>query len=87
VAELADLQVGLLNAALPLVASGGLLVYSVCTLTAAETTGVDERFREATGAVPTGPLSTPWRAHGAGGLLLPQDLDAEGMAVFRYEVA
>jgi len=87
VAELADLQLDLLTAALPLVASGGQLVYSVCTLTAAETTGVDERFREVTGAVPAGPLPAPWRVHGAGGLLLPQDLDAEGMVVFRYEVA
>ncbi|MBT4787312.1 MAG: hypothetical protein HON67_09040, partial [Actinobacteria bacterium] len=63
------------------------LVYSVCTLTAAETTGVDERFREATGAVPADPLPAPWRVHGTGGMLLPQDLDAEGMAVFRYAVA
>ena len=86
-AELADLQLELLTAALPLVAPGGRLVYSVCTLTAAETTGVDARFREAKGAAPAGPLPAPWRAHGAGGLLLPQDLDAEGMAVFRYEVA
>jgi|TARA_B100002003_G_scaffold121732_1_gene112354 16S rRNA (cytosine967-C5)-methyltransferase len=87
VAELADLQLDLLIAALPLVAAGGQLVYSVCTLTAAETTGVDERFREATGAVPADPLPAPWRAHGTGGMLLPQDLDAEGMAVFRYAVA
>jgi len=86
VTELADLQLSMLIAALPLVASGGMLVYSVCTLTAAETTGVDEQFREATGAVPVGPPTAPWRVNGAGGLLLPQDLDAEGMAVFCYTV-
>ncbi len=74
---------GLLEAALPLLRPGGLLVYSVCTLTAAETTGVDGRFRQAAGveAEPPGP---PWRSHGSGGLLLPQDLDSEGMAAFRY---
>ncbi len=83
VPRLADLQVGLLEAALPLLRPGGLLVYSVCTLTAAETTGVDGRFRQVAGveAEPPGP---PWRSHGSGGLLLPQDLDSEGMAAFRY---
>ncbi len=84
VVELSRLQLDLLTAALPLVRPGGLLVYSVCTLTAAETTGVDEAFRAATGAEPAGPLPAPWREHGMGGLLLPQDLDSEGMAVFRY---
>ncbi len=83
VPRLADLQVGLLEAALPLLRPGGLLVYSVCTLTAAETTGVDGRFRQAAG-VEAEPLGPPWRSHGSGGLLLPQDLDSEGMAAFRY---
>ena len=40
--ELAALQRELLAAAAPLVRPGGVLVYSVCTLTAAETVGVDE---------------------------------------------
>lgn len=39
-ARLAQLQVELLEAAATLVAPGGLLAYSVCTLTAAETDGV-----------------------------------------------
>lgn len=87
VVALSDLQVELLRGALPLVRPGGLLVYSVCTLTSAETTGVDERFRAATGVRPADPLPEPWRRHGTGGLLLPQDIDSEGMAVFRYRVA
>ena len=89
VEELADLQVDLLTAAAGLVRPGGLLFYSVCTLTSAETTGVDRRFREATGLGSGSPLGSPWRPHGddgTGGLLLPQDLDSEGMAVFRYRI-
>jgi 16S rRNA (cytosine967-C5)-methyltransferase len=89
VEELADLQVDLLTAAAGLVRPGGLLFYSVCTLTSAETTGVDRRFREATGLGTGSPLGSPWRPHGddgTGGLLLPQDLDSEGMAVFRYRI-
>ena len=89
VEELADLQVDLLTAAAGLVRPGGLLFYSVCTLTSAETSGVDRRFREATGLVSGPPLGAPWRPYGddgAGGLLLPQDLDSEGMAVFRYRI-
>ncbi len=46
IAELAALQRQLLKRAAELVVSGGTLVYSVCTMTAAETTGVIE----ATGA-------------------------------------
>ncbi len=85
VVRLADLQVRLLEAAVPLVRPGGYLIYSVCTLTAAETIEVDERFREAIDVevVQPGP---PWRSFGRGGLLLPQDLNSEGMAVFRYRV-
>ncbi|MDG2161548.1 MAG: transcription antitermination factor NusB [Acidimicrobiales bacterium] len=89
VEELADLQLDLLTAAAGLVRPGGLLFYSVCTLTSAETAGVDRRFREATGVRPGPALGQPWRPHGddgAGGLLLPQDLDSEGMAIFRYRI-
>ncbi|MGI8755054.1 MAG: transcription antitermination factor NusB [Acidimicrobiales bacterium] len=42
--RLAELQLRLLSAAAPLVAPGGSLVYSVCTLTVAETTAVADRF-------------------------------------------
>lgn len=43
--RLASLQIELLEAAAPLVAPGGLLAYSVCTLTMAETDGVVGRVR------------------------------------------
>ena len=84
--RLADLQVELLAAAVSLVHPGGRLVYSVCTVTAAETTGVEARFRERTGLEPLGAPDGPWRPHGGGGLVLPQDLDGEGMAVAVYPV-
>lgn len=44
-ARLADLQVRLLEASAPLLARGGMLVYSVCTLTIEENAGVIERAR------------------------------------------
>jgi len=83
IGRLADLQVGLLEAAVTLVRPGGRLIYSVCTVTAAETTGVDERIRSVVD-LHADPPGAPWRPFGSGGLLLPQDLDSEGMAVFRY---
>lgn len=83
--RLADLQVALLTAAWPLVRPGGQLVYSVCTVTTAETIDVDERFRQASGAQSAEPLPKPWRPHGTGGIMLPQDADSEGMALFRYQ--
>ena len=87
---LAEVQLALLDAAADLVRPGGLLVYSVCTMTAAETSGVDRRFRERRPGAEPIPVEAPWRPHGdggGGGLLLPQDLDSEGMAVFRYRMS
>lgn len=87
--DLAEVQLGLLAAAADLVRPGGLLVYSVCTMTEAETAGVDRRFRDGRPGVEPVPVAAPWRPHGdggSGGLLLPQDLDSEGMAVFRYRM-
>ena len=84
---LADLQCRLLDAARPLVRPGGLLVYSVCTLTEAETTGVDRVVAAAHPdllAVPDAP--EPWLAHGRGHRLLPQTIGSDGMSVFRYRV-
>jgi 16S rRNA (cytosine967-C5)-methyltransferase len=80
--ELAALQRELLAAAAPLVRPGGVLVYSVCTLTDAETRAVDEW---AAGALrdfrPLPPPGAPWRPHGRGALLLPQVAGTDGMYV------
>ena len=88
-ADLALLQADLLAGAAARVRPGGQLVYSVCTVTEAETAGVDRRFRGAEPRAEPEPVGRPWRPHGdhgSGGLLLPQDLDSEGMAVFRYRM-
>jgi 16S rRNA (cytosine967-C5)-methyltransferase len=76
--ELAALQRRLLRAAKTLVRPGGRLVYSVCTLTAAESIDQDD------GPWPVDPPPAPWRPYGRGGLLLPQDADTDGMIVLRY---
>jgi 16S rRNA (cytosine967-C5)-methyltransferase len=81
VEELAALQRRLLDAAADLVRPGGGLVYSVCTLTDAES--VEH-------PVPSGfepvdePLPAPWHRHRHGFRLLPQDAGTDGMIVLRY---
>lgn len=78
--RLAGLQHRLMLAAAPLVRPGGLLAYSVCTMTREETVGVDAW---AAGALPhwepadvPGP---PWSALGRGALVLPQAAGTDGM--------
>ena len=84
VTRLSRLQREIVDAAVPLVRPGGLLVYSVCTLTRAETLDVDDWLASAHPELeaeePPGP---PWRPHGRGALLLPQDAGTDGMALFR----
>jgi 16S rRNA (cytosine967-C5)-methyltransferase len=61
-----------------------LLVYSACTLTRQETSEIDEWAVEALpGWVALEPLGAPWRVHGRGALLLPQDAGTDGMYVLR----
>jgi 16S rRNA (cytosine967-C5)-methyltransferase len=84
--RLAALQVELVDAAVALVEPGGWLVYGVCTLTRSETIGVDEHLATHHPAfVPLQPPPPPWRPHGRGGLLLPQDADTDGMFVLRLQ--
>ena len=89
VASLATLQRSLLDQAAGLVRPGGTLVYSVCTLTAAETVEVDEWLAaahpELDAVMPPG---SPWQPHGRGALLLPQPADSlsgstDGMFLLR----
>jgi 16S rRNA (cytosine967-C5)-methyltransferase len=82
--RLAALQRSLLKSAAALVAPGGVLVYSVCTLTRAETVDIDnwlaEELRSGWGqAVP--PPAAPWEPLGRGALLLPQAAGTDGMFV------
>lgn len=80
--ELAGLQKELLSAAAELVVPGGHLVYSVCTLTNAETRGIDDwlagQHPELVADPPPGP---PWQPLGRGARLLPQTADTDGMYV------
>ncbi len=83
--RLARLQAALLDAAAPLVAPGGSLTYSVCTLTRAETTGIADGFTAAhPDWAPADPPGDPWIAWGSGALLLPQVAETDGMAVFTW---
>jgi 16S rRNA (cytosine967-C5)-methyltransferase len=83
VARLAALQTELLDAAVGLLRPGGQLVYSVCTMTAAETVQVAARTAEDARLEPMQPPSEPWAAHGDGAMLLPT-ADHDGMALFRW---
>ena len=80
--RLACLQRELLDASIPLVRSGGVLVYSLCTLTLSESVGIDEWLAadhpELEALPPPGP---PWGPLGRGARLLPQTAGTDGMYV------
>lgn len=88
VTELAQLQGRLIDSAARLVRPGGVLVYSVCTLTAVESIDhsvpaefepVGERGDDSLPA-----LDGPWRRFGVGHRLLPHESDTDGMVLLRY---
>jgi 16S rRNA (cytosine967-C5)-methyltransferase len=82
--RLAQLQHRLIDAAIPLVRPGGTLVYSVCTLTAAETIGVDEGVAARHPELIALPRPEgPWEPAGRGARLLPQTADTDGMFILR----
>ncbi|MCU1392736.1 MAG: putative rRNA methyltransferase [Ilumatobacteraceae bacterium] len=81
IVELVALQAHLLEAAAPLVKPGGTLVYSVCTITAAES--IDHAVPAGFDVV-TDPPDDPWHPFGNGFRLLPQDADTDGMTIVRY---
>jgi 16S rRNA (cytosine967-C5)-methyltransferase len=88
--QLAALQRRLLAAAADLVRPGGTLTYSVCTLTAAESLGVDDWLADhrpdlvPTPAAPADPPGAGWEPWGRGAVLLPQTSGTDGMCLFRY---
>ncbi len=82
VQRLAALQRRLAQVSWELLAPGGIFVYSVCTVTAAETVDFDVWLSDAADwLVALDPPGPPWRPHGRGALLLPQDCDSDGMFV------
>jgi 16S rRNA (cytosine967-C5)-methyltransferase len=87
VVRLTEVQASLLDAAIGLVRPGGLVVYSVCTLTRAETVEQADAFAARHPELePLGPLEDPWRPVPAGGIVLPHDAGTDGMAVFRWRI-
>ncbi len=87
VPRLAELQRRLLAAAVPLVRPGGVLVYSVCTLTREETAGIDSWLaRTAPALQPLPPPGAPWQKAGRGALLVPQAADTDGMYVLTLRI-
>jgi 16S rRNA (cytosine967-C5)-methyltransferase len=80
--RLVELQRDLLRAAAEAVRPGGVVVYSVCTLTGDETTGVAAwAERELPQLVADPPPGAPWRPRGRGAVLLPHDAGSDGMYV------
>jgi 16S rRNA (cytosine967-C5)-methyltransferase len=85
VERLAALQRRLLASAADLVRPGGTLVFSVCTLTAAESTEIDLWLAaERPDLAPVKPQGDPWEPWGRGAILLPQTAGTDGMCLFRY---
>jgi len=80
VERLAQLQRRLLSSAWTLLRPGGVLAYSVCTLTGSETGAIDKWLAAAApDLVPLPPPGEPWRPAGRGALLLPQAAGTDGM--------
>jgi 16S rRNA (cytosine967-C5)-methyltransferase len=85
--RLAELQRRLVASAIPLVRPGGLLVYSVCTVTLVETAGIDRWLAlEHPELVPAPPPGRPWAQTGRGATLLPQVAGTDGMYVLTLRV-
>lgn len=82
IVELAALQRRLLESAATLVAPEGRLVYSVCTITAAES--VDHATPAGFDVDPTPPPAGSWRPFRQGWRVLPHDADTDGMVMIRY---
>lgn len=82
--RLAELQHRLVDAAAELVRPGGVVVYSVCTLSRVETAGVDRYLAGShPDLVPQAPPAPPWEHLGRGALLLPQAAGTDGMYLLR----
>jgi 16S rRNA (cytosine967-C5)-methyltransferase len=82
--NLAVLQGELIDAAVTLLKPGGVLVYSVCTVTMAETVTIAEAATGRHELVPIPIGDERWTAVGTGARLLPQDHDTDAMVIFAW---
>ncbi len=88
VERLGVLQRELVDAASELVRPGGVLAYSVCTLTDAEAQAIDEHLATTRpDMAPLEPPGEPWMVLGRGARLLPQAAGTDGMYLLRLRVA
>jgi 16S rRNA (cytosine967-C5)-methyltransferase len=78
---LAEVQRGLLQSCAPLVKVGGTLVYSVCTVVAAES--IDHPVPEGFEPITERPEGV-WAPFGHGWRVLPHHADTDGMVLLRY---
>ncbi len=85
IADLTALQRRIIAASAPLVRPGGRLVYSVCTLTAAES--IDHPVPEGFVVDQREPPTGTWQRFGQGWRVLPHEADTDGMVLIRYRRA
>jgi 16S rRNA (cytosine967-C5)-methyltransferase len=81
--RLAVLQRAIVDEARRLLRPGGLLVYSVCTITDAEGPAMDDHLCARGDLAPEPVPDGPWTAVGRGARLLPQTADTDGMYLLR----
>lgn len=84
--RLTETQDALLEEAVRLLRPGGVLTYSVCTITQKETLEVAQAFDERHQEFMSLDLhGKHWRQHHNGGLVLPHDYRTDGMAIFQWQ--
>jgi 16S rRNA (cytosine967-C5)-methyltransferase len=81
--RLAAEQARIVDAAIDLLRPGGVLVYSVCTITDVEGPGMDRRLVDRADLEPLPVPDGPWEPVGRGARLLPQTADTDGMYLLR----
>ena len=85
ITDLVGLQRRILDASAPLVGPNGRLIYSVCTLTAAES--IDHPIPEGFVVDDSEPPEGTWQRFGHGWRVLPHEADTDGMVLIRYRRA
>ena len=86
--NLAKLQIDLLDSSVRLLKDGGVLSYSVCTVTNQETVDVVKSLENLhPNLIPEKLFHERWRKIGNGLQILPQDFCTDGMSMFQWKLA